>query len=140
MSTETESPDLKRLKSGRDWNGYLTLENCEAVADRVRRLLEGHRYAWVRCFEEQRGSFPEVRQGLRMRDQGVTTHRSTLEDGGDFAGFNVSDTYGVWGAHTSVADQAGVRSLGYGHRSLTDSLRAQAPAFRPGIARALTRT
>jgi hypothetical protein len=109
MATETEtSLDLRRLASDRDWHGYLTLENLEAVAGRMRKLLTGRSYTWVACNSGLRHYFPEVRAGQQLRDDGVTTYRN--DNGGRYsAGITVPDTYGVWGLHTDVPDQPTAR-------------------------------
>ncbi len=105
MATETEmSPDLRRLASDRDWHGYLTLENLDAVAGRMRKLLTGRRYTWTACNSGLRHYFPEVRAGQQLRDRGVTTYREEAQHG-PFGGITVPDTYGVWGLHTSAPDQ-----------------------------------
>lgn len=103
-----ESADLRRLKSGRDWYGYLTLENFDAVTERIREMLTGHRYTWVSCHEGLRDFFPEVRTGQRL-SQDLVVNREPLEDGTDWAHLTVADTYGVWGLSTTVPDQATAR-------------------------------
>lgn len=100
-----ESADLRRLKSGRDWYGYLTLDNFDAVVERIREMLTGHRYTWVSCHEGMRDFFPEVRTGQRL-SQDLVVNRERLEDGRDWAHLTVGDTYGVWGLSTTVPDQA----------------------------------
>lgn len=103
-TAETEmSPDLRRLASGRHWFGYLTLENAEAVAGRIRTMLDGKQYTWVAC-NEMGGYRPEVRTGMRLRE-GVKLSGSTLESGRKMAHITVCDTYGVWGLDTTVANQ-----------------------------------
>lgn len=102
--------ELARLASDRDWHGYLTLENLEAVTARFRSLLDGQRYTWVACNSGLRHYFPEVRTGQQLRGRGVTTYRDDGEgDGEPFAGITVPDTYGAWGLHTSVLDQRTAR-------------------------------
>lgn len=96
--------EAERIASGRDWFGYLTLENFDAIAARVRALLEGRRYTWVSCNEGLRDFFPEVRTGQEM-EKLVIHDRSDLGDGVTMAHFTVCDTYGVWGLDTTVADQ-----------------------------------
>lgn len=110
--TTEQSPldrELARLASDRDWYGYLTLENLEAVAERFRKLLGGQRYTWVACNSWLRHYFPEVRTGQRVRDGGVRVWRP--EDGSKFGGITVPDTYGTWGVDASVADQQTARQL-----------------------------
>lgn len=104
MDTETKSPDIKRLESDRDWYGYLTLDNCDAVAGRIRSMLAGQRYTWVSCNEGLRDYFPEVRTGQRLRDD-VRIDRDTLDGGTEWAHISAGDTYGVWGLGTTVPDQ-----------------------------------
>lgn len=105
----TLSPDLRRLASDRYWYGYLTLENLEAVAERIRKLLAGQRYTWVSCNSGLRHYFPEVRTGQELRDRGVTTYRDEEAQYGPFGGITVPDTYGVWGLHTDCPDQQTAR-------------------------------
>jgi hypothetical protein len=101
-ATETDSADLRRLKSGRDWHGYLTLENYEAVAQRLRELLAGHRYTFV-AVNSGSDYRPEVRTGMELRSYGIRSH---LNDDRTFASIGVADTYGSWGLHAfEVADQ-----------------------------------
>jgi hypothetical protein len=105
MSTaETaETADLRRLKSDREWYGYLTLENFDAVAERLRSLLTGRTYTWASTREHQVRA-PEVRTRQRLRE-GINTSRSTLDDGRVMAHLNAADTYGVWGVSTTIPDQ-----------------------------------
>jgi hypothetical protein len=110
--TTEQSPlsrELARLASDRDWNGYLTLENLEAVAARFRSLLDGQRYTWVACNSGLRHYFPEVRTGQQLRDRGITTYRDEEAQYGPFGGITVPDTYGVWGLHTDCPGQRTAR-------------------------------
>lgn len=113
MATEAASRDVQRLESERDWHGFLTTENAEAVAARLRRLLGGRRYTFVSANEGLRDYFPEVRTGQRLRDDGASAY--TYGDGGRCAGVSVQDTYGSWGVHSDAADQSGA------HRRVHDA-------------------
>jgi len=104
MATEAASRDVQRLGSERDWFGFLTTENAEAVAARLRRLLSGKRYTFVAANEGLRDYFPEVRTGQRLRDDGASAYAFGEDD--RWAGVNVQDTYGSWGVHSGAADQA----------------------------------
>lgn len=109
-TTETPTPgsrDMARLASDRDWHGYLTLENLDAVAERLRKLLAGQRYTWVACNSGLRHYFPEVRTGQQIRDYGVRVWHP--EDGSRLGGITIPDTYGIWGIDTSVPDQQTAR-------------------------------
>ena len=99
----------------RKWYGMLTVKNVEEVAARLRRLLSDKRYTFAtynECFPEQL----EVRTGQRLKPPSaahpdpVTTHGD--KDGkGRFAGFNVSDSYGSWGASTNLQEDVYDRTL-----------------------------
>lgn len=102
--TATESREVQRIRSGRDWSGYLTLENFDAVAGRLREMLEGKRYTWVSCNEGLRDFFPEVRPGMEM-EKIVIHDRSDIGYGCTMAHLTVCDTYGVWGLDATVPDQ-----------------------------------
>lgn len=91
----------ERLTGDAQWFGYLTLENVDAVADRIRRMLDGHRYTWVavnEAFER-----PEVRTSQVMEK--VEVFRSRDDSYGELAGITVLDTYGVWGPDTTAPDE-----------------------------------
>lgn len=101
----TRSADLHKLITtpDRQWFGHLTLENFDAVAERISSMLEGRRYTWVACNSGLGDYFPEVRTGQQMDT--LTVHeRTTYEDGSTHAHLTVCDTYGVWGLSTGVPD------------------------------------
>ena len=100
-STEEKSRDVRNLESDREWHGFLTLDNAEAVAVRLRGLLAGQRYTFVTCNEGLRNGFPEIRTGQRLRE-GVRC--SPYAEG--HVSVHVADTYGSWGVHSSTPDQA----------------------------------
>lgn len=106
-TAETRSPDVRRLESGLNWSGFLTLDNIDAVAGRIRAALAGKRFTFVASNEGLRNYFPEVRTGLEMRE--VTVSR---DGDGRWASFNVSDSYGVWGAQALPPDQQAARDAG----------------------------
>ena len=103
MITDTEAVarEVQRIESDRDWHGYLTLANAEAVAARLRRLLDGQRFTFVTANEGLRDGFPDVKTGLRLRDGGVTV---SLKDG--TADVGASCTGGSWGFYSDIATQA----------------------------------
>lgn len=88
--------ELPRIRSERDWYGYLTLENFQAIADRIRRLLEDRTYTWVACNEGLGNYRPEVRTGQRASK----VEASLLAP--DHGHLKVCDSYGVWGMSTSL--------------------------------------
>jgi hypothetical protein len=104
MDTGTRQADLHKLITtpDRPWHGYLTLENFDAVAERIKAMLTGVRYTWVACNSGLRDYFPEVRTGQQM-DKLTLSGRKTYEDG-PHAHLSVCDSYGVWGLSTSIAD------------------------------------
>lgn len=95
---------LERLNSDGEWFGDMTLENAEAIADRLRKMLTGRRFTFVSVnsgFSET--SIPDVRNGQMLDghvdSKGIGTGEnvsfSMLAD--DHAHIVVCDTYGVWG-------------------------------------------
>lgn len=86
-----------------NWYGTLTIENIEAVVNLLKRLLEGKRYTFVACNEGRRNFRPEVRTSQQL----TGTFKTWEGEKKDFAGFNVSDTYGVWDLSTSRHDSDG---------------------------------
>lgn len=97
--------EIQRIASGRDWSGYLTLENFEAVAARLRTMLDGRPYTWVAC-NEGFGYRPEVRPGLRMDK----VEANLLAP--DHGHLMVRDSYGVWGLSTSWPTRTAVYESG----------------------------
>jgi hypothetical protein len=85
------------------WYGMLTINNIEQVADLLRQLLSGKRYAFVSS-NELFSFKPEVRtnQELKPSDP-INVYYD--KDGKRFAGFNVYDSYGVWGCSTSLQEE-----------------------------------
>ncbi|MFA6437280.1 MAG: hypothetical protein WC242_03885 [Candidatus Paceibacterota bacterium] len=84
----------------------LTILNIDDVANLLQQLLTGKRYAFVAA-NEDRGFKPEVRTGQRLESDradkpSITVYRD--DPGNTFAGFNVSDTDGVWGCSTSLRE------------------------------------
>ena len=89
-----------------NWHGTLTLENLEEVAAMIGDLLDGKRYTFVACNEYFKFK-PEVRTGQELNHKGATSGHaiSTYFDNEQspprFGGFNIGDTYGVWGCSTA---------------------------------------
>lgn len=104
MVEQQMSAEARRLASDRAWFGYLTMENLDAVADRIRRMLDaGQRYTWV-AVNEGRGYKPEVRTGqVAMKVE--AWRLETGSSGEPYGGITVNDTYGTWGIHTTAIDQ-----------------------------------
>src|SRR5262245_22621693 len=100
---------LDRLKNGRDWSGYLTLENFDLVVDRLRAMIgDGQSYTWVLCHEHRRYQ-PEVRTNQKARE--VYVSREPYEDGTPNGHVSVVDTYGIWGLRTSASDERAIADL-----------------------------
>lgn len=99
---------LSRLRDGRDWYGYLTLENGEAVAERLHSMIGGgQRYTWVAA-NELFGYLPEVRTSQIA--EAVRYSTSDLEDGRHMAHITIPDSYGVWGLDTTAPDEDAARN------------------------------
>jgi hypothetical protein len=98
MTAFADTVEARRLASEREWFGYLTVENLDAVAARLRRLI-GNRepFTWVACNEGLWNYAPEVRTSQVAEKIDVHRH-----DG--WSGINVVDSYGVWGLSTRVPD------------------------------------
>lgn len=109
MTAETlrryEAPLLDpRTPSQAHWEGWLTLDNLEAVADRIRAMLAGQRYTFV-AVNGLFGDCPEVRTGNAL----VGGVRVSRHDG--FGGVTWSDSRYVTGLHTFVQTQDEARHL-----------------------------
>jgi len=101
------------LDRGQDWNGFLTLENSQAVATRLAALLEGRRFTYVSVNEGRRHWYPEVKTGLELA--GDVTH-SASGDRHDihlhYSGWHswlsarVQDEDTAWQRNASAADPA----------------------------------
>ena len=96
--------EIERLKSGREWFGFLTLQNVDAVAGRIRSMIgDGQPYTWVACNEGLGNYRPEVRTSQVAAK--IRTHHDD-----EHASVVVVDTYGVWSINTRLSDQdAGVQ-------------------------------
>jgi len=84
-----------------DWEGILTIDNVQEVADRIRKLLEGKKYTFV-TVNELRGFKPRVHTGQRLRKSSDAVSIHT--DGQARAGFNVLDTHSAWGCTTNLIE------------------------------------
>ena len=94
----------RELGRERDWFGYLTTANYQAVAERIRRMLAGKRYTWVDA-DAMGGYRPRVR--TRQEMESVTAKLLTGENlTRPYAHITVSDTYGVWGIDSGEASQS----------------------------------
>lgn len=94
------SAEIRRIASRRDWFGFLTLANLDAVADRIRDMIgNGQQYTWVACNEGLGDYRPEVRTS-----QVASSIRAEARD--ESGAIIVVDTYGVWSIRTTIADQA----------------------------------
>lgn len=56
----SDDRDLQRLKGEEDWYGFLTRENLDLVANRIRAMLDGRQYTCVTVWTNGR---PEVKAG-----------------------------------------------------------------------------
>lgn len=89
------------------WHGMLTVNNVEQVADLLRQLLTGKRYTFV-AVNEFYGFKPEVRTSQKLKPKINSSNPINVyyDDTGAkrFAGFSVSDSYGVWSFSTNLQE------------------------------------
>lgn len=92
------------------WYGMLTIENLENVVDLLKQLLDGKKYTFVAC-NEFFDFKPEVRTGQMVDHKGATSGNAfsiwwdEKNNPPHYGGFNVGDTYGVWGCSTTATDE-----------------------------------
>jgi hypothetical protein len=110
---DTETPDhLRRLTGDAPWYGFLTLENLDLVAGRLRRLLTDRRFTWVACDAAMRNYRPEVRTSQELAEAGVKV--SWDDDETRRAGFiTVSYTEYLAIIDTSISGHDEIKALGY---------------------------
>lgn len=85
------------------WFGTLTRSNIDAVCGLLQQLLSDKSYTFVAA-NELFGFKPEVRVGQRLepsRSNGLVIRAYHSEHS---SGFNVCDTYGVWGCSTTAVE------------------------------------
>jgi uncharacterized protein YoaH (UPF0181 family) len=86
-----------------NWNGMLTVENIEQVAEVLRQLLKGKKFTFVACHEDN-NFIPKARTCQELRsingDDPISVYYD--KESKRFAGFNACDSYGVWGCSTSL--------------------------------------
>lgn len=107
---QTDTPDLRRLASDRDWHGYLTLENLDAVAQRLRDLIgDGKLYTAV-CSSEDFWSLrpPEVRTSCTS-DKIDVCHEPF--EGRPAADISINDQHYLHYLTTQSASQVEARAL-----------------------------
>ncbi len=89
------------------WSGMLTVKNIEEIANLIFLLLNGRNYTFVTVNELFRFK-PEVRTGQKLyQESGKKTEAVSVQyDGAErnSAGFNVNDTYGLWGCRTNLLE------------------------------------
>lgn len=71
----------------------MSIHDVHTVASKIEKLLKGNKYTWVEVYEYT-GYIPRADTGRIFNDVNCF-----LEDG--YGGFSVSDSYGVWGVHTT---------------------------------------
>ncbi|MFG2001766.1 hypothetical protein ACGFNU_21705 [Spirillospora sp. NPDC048911] len=107
QQTTAPSWDVRQLRSGRNWSGFLTLDNLDAVADRIRNLIgDQQSYVWMASNEGLGDYLPSVRTG-QVADK-ITVKRDDA-DGTLIGDITVHDSHGLWWITTEAADQAAAR-------------------------------
>jgi hypothetical protein len=102
----------------RNWFGYLTTGNAQAVSDRIERMISGKKYTWVATCHwpgQLIPHRPEVRVGQETRKVDLTS--GPLDDGRVMAHITVSDSYGVWGISSVHATQHEARQADANRRT-----------------------
>jgi len=82
------------------FHGDVTVDNIEEIREMILEMLEDKTYTFVSvndCFD-----FPHM-TSVRTNQQ-MDDHRTSVYYGEnrEYAGFNIADSYGVWGLSTSV--------------------------------------
>ena len=84
-----------------NWFGVMTVDNIEDIVGKLRELLTGKRYTFVSCYEYKRYE-PEVRASQELKNgTSDDPFHVWYGENQEFGGFNVGDTYGVWGLDTN---------------------------------------
>jgi len=84
-----------------NFSGDITLDNIKDVAEAIESVLDGKKYAFVASVG---GECPRVRVNQELT-QAPSVRYDTEATPPRFAGFNISDTYGVWGVSTSESEK-----------------------------------
>lgn len=91
MTTATQSPEIRRIRSEFPWHGRLTLANADAIADRIRGLIgAGQRYTRVTSNAAFDHHQPRVRTGCAA--DSVKVWHEPFE-GKPMASIDISDEY-----------------------------------------------
>lgn len=99
----------------REWFGYLTTLNCEAVTDRIRRMIAGKKYTWVASLspalagERAHHHAPDVRTGQEADKIEAKLLPIESDPARPMAHVMVCDTYGVWSIDSRHASQQEAR-------------------------------
>lgn len=107
---------LRKLREGYDWYGLFSIENAEAVAARIRTMLDGKSYTFVAQNTAHSAHSLDVRAHLRANGNGMRSSDpfslsvGPLNDGTPWAHFFVHDTYGTWGITTTHATEREARN------------------------------
>jgi hypothetical protein len=124
MAREHLERDVERIGLPQDWHGYLTLENLDAVADRIRALLAGRLFT---CLYEGEGMSQATLDTSRRlvpaefspgherphKETGVTTSVSTVEHPFQY-GLGALDLHlqnGTWYVNTTITRALAVPGL-----------------------------
>ena len=104
------------------WYGVPTVANLEAIARRLKRLLEGHTYTFV-AVNDYFGPLPrpEVRTSQRLSPESSIHNRAIYTHYGidkTWGSIGVNDTYGVWSIDTSDNPERPI-SVSFESRKLT---------------------
>lgn len=91
-----------------NWFGMLTINNIEQVVGLLKQLIDGKRYTFVAC-NELDGFKPEVRTSQCVEHNKATSKNAFNiyydTENSRYAGFNIVDSYGVWGCSTNTTDE-----------------------------------
>lgn len=94
-------------QDGREWSGCLTIENAEAVAAKIARLLAGKLYSFA--FDWSPAGDIDLHTSMKARDVNATT-----EEGHAIVSWG--DGYGLHTLYTTVRDRAEGMQLSYEER------------------------
>ena len=88
---------MDNAKPSRNWFGHLTVDNIDDIVAVLKEMLDGQKYTfvsmgWLEGLEPR----VDVRTSQSLKGNAFSVYHYALH-----SGFNVGDSYGVWGVSTA---------------------------------------